>query len=259
MKTYVKLFLTAALTVFATAAVAENPFAGNWKFDASKSKITGHTVTFTAESAGTIQMTEGGQSYSFKPDGSAAKTPFGDTVAWTKIDDSTWKAVYSKDSTVLDTDIWKLATDGKSADISSSGTKPNGDSFSESETFVRVTTGKGFLAKWKSTKVSSNAPDTRVIEANGDDGIIWNIPEIKASLALKFDGKDVAPIGPTVPSGLTLSATRISPKEFAIEEKMNGKVVWKGTNTVSADGKTLTQVGSPAGVSEPTTDVYQKQ
>jgi hypothetical protein len=98
-----------------------------------------------------------------------------------------------------------------------------------------------------------------VIEANGDDGIIWNIPEIKASLALKFDGKDVAPTGPTVPDGLTLSATRISPMEFAIEEKMNGKVVWKGTNTVSANGKTLTQVGSPAGVSEPTTDVYQKQ
>ena len=96
MKIYVKLVLTATLTVFATAAVAENPFAGTWKFDASKSKITGHTVTFTTESAGTIQVTAGGQSYSFKPDGSAAKTPFGDTVVWTKIDDSTWKAVYTE-------------------------------------------------------------------------------------------------------------------------------------------------------------------
>jgi hypothetical protein len=237
MKTYVKLVLTATLTVFATAAVAENPFAGTWKFDASKSKVTGHTVTFTTESAGTIQVTAEGQSYSFKPDGSAAKTPFGDTVVWTKIDDSTWKAVYTKDSTVLDTDIWKLAVDGKSAEVSSTG----------------------LFAKWKSTKVSNNAPDTTVIEANGDDGIIWNIPEMKASLALKFDGKDVAPTGPTVPDGFTLSAKRISPREFAIEEKINGKAVWKGTNTVSADGKTLTQVGSPAGVSEPTTAVYQKQ
>ncbi len=259
MRTCVKLVLAATLTLLATTAVAENPFAGTWKFDASKSKITGHTVTFTAESAGTIQVTQGGQSYSFKHDGSASKTPFGDTVAWTKIDDSTWKSVYTKDSTVLDTDIWKLAADGKSVEVSSTGTKPNGDSFSESETFIRVTTGSGFFAKWKSTKVSSNAPDSRVMEANGDDGIVWNIPEIKASLALKFDGKDVAPAGPTVPVGLTLSATRISPRKFAIEEKMNGKVVWKGTETVSEDGKTLTQVGSPAGVSEPATDVYQKQ
>jgi hypothetical protein len=259
MRTCVKLVLTATLTALATAAVAENPFAGTWKFDASKSKITGHTTTFTAESAGTIQVTSGGQSYSFKPDGSASKTPFGDTALWTKIDDSTWKAVYEKDSTVLDTDIWKLAADSKSVEVSSTGTKPNGDSFSESERFVRVTPGTGIFGKWKSTKVSSNAPDTRVMEANGDDGIIWNIPEIKASLPLKFDGKDVAPTGPTVPVGLTLSATRISPRKFALEEKMNGKVVWKSIETVSADGKTLTSVGSPAGVSEPTTVVYQKQ
>jgi hypothetical protein len=259
MRTYVKLVLAATLTAFATAAVAENPFAGNWKFDASKSKITGHTVTFAVEPAGTIQVTEGGQSYSFKPDGSASKTPFGDTVMWTKIDGSTWKAVYKKDSMVLDTDLWKLAADGKTVEVSSTGTKPNGDSFSESETFARITPGTGFFAKWKSTKVSSNAPDTRVIEANGDDGIIWNIPEIKASLALKFDGKDVTPTGPTVPAGLTLSATRVSPRKFEIVEKMNGKVVWKGTETVSADGHTMTSVGSPAGVSEPTTDVYQKQ
>jgi hypothetical protein len=74
MRTYLKLVLTATLTVLATAAVAENPFAGTWKFDASKSKITGHAVTFIAESAGRIQVTEGGQSYSFKPDGSASKT-----------------------------------------------------------------------------------------------------------------------------------------------------------------------------------------
>ena len=259
MRTCVNLVLAATLTLLATTAVAENPFAGTWKFDASKSKITGHTVTFTAESAGTIQVTQGGQSYSFKPDGSATKTPFGDTVAWTKMDDSKWKAVYKKDSTVLDTDVWKLSGDGKSVEVSSTGTKPNGDSFSESETFIRVTTGSGFFAKWKSTKVSSNAPDSTVIAANGDDGIIWNIPEIKASLALKFDGKDVAPVGPTVPAGLTLSATRISPRAFALVEKMNGKVVFKATNTVSADGKTMTQVGTPAGVSEPTTEVFQKQ
>jgi len=259
MRTHLKLFLAAAFALLATSAVAENPFAGTWKFDASKSRITGRTITFTSESTGMVQVTEGGQSYSFKLDGSEAKTPFGDTVVWTKSDDVTWKAVYSRGSTVLDTDIWKLSSDGKIAEVSSTGTKPNGDSFSESETFVRTAAGTGFFAKWKSTKVSSNSPDTRVIEANGDDGIIWNIPEAKASLALKFDGKDVAPTGPTIPDGLTLSAARLGPKKCAIEEKMNGKVVWKGTMTISADGKTLTQVGGPVGVSEPTTDVYQKQ
>lgn len=224
-----------------------------------RAKITGHTVTFTAEPGGTIRVTAGGQSYSFKPDGSETKTPFGDMGAWTRIDDSTWKTVYSKDSTVLDTDTWKLAADGKTIEVSSTGTKPNGDSFSESKSYGRVAAGKGLFGKSKSTKASSNSPDTRVIEANGDDGIIWNIPEIKASLPLKFDGNDVAPTGPTIPAGLTLSATRVSPRKFAILEKINGKVVFKGTSEVSADGKTMTSVGSPVGVSEPTIAVYEKQ
>lgn len=259
MRTYVRLTITAAFAVLAVSAMAENPFAGTWKFNASKSKITGQTVTFSSEAGGTIKCTAGGESYSFKPDGSATKTPFGGTVAWTKMDDGTWKAVYSKDSTVLDTDIWKLAADGKSVEVSSTGTKPNGDSFSESETFVRITPGSGLLGNWKSTKASANSPDTRVISANGDDGVIWDIPEMKASLALKFDGNDVAPTGPTIPAGLTLSATRISPRKFSFVEKMNGKVVYKGSIEVSTDGKTMTSTGSPAGVSEPTIEVYEKQ
>src|SRR4051795_3381453 len=101
MRTCARLAVATAFAVLAVSAVAENPFAGTWKFDASRSKITGHTVTFTAEPGGTIRVTAGGQSYSFKPDGSATKTPFGDMAAWTRIDDSTWKTVYSKDSTVL--------------------------------------------------------------------------------------------------------------------------------------------------------------
>jgi hypothetical protein len=259
MTTYAKLAITAMLVVLAASAMAENPFAGTWKFDASKSKITGQTVTFAAKPAGMVEITAGGQSYSFKPDGTATKDPFGEMAAWTKIDDGTWKVVYTKDSTVLDTDIWKLSADGKSIQVSSSGTRPDGSSFSETETYVRLTPGTGFLAKWKNTKASSNSPDTRVIQANGDDGIIWNIPEIKASLALKFDGKDVAPTGPTVPAGLALAATRIGARKFEIVEKMNGKLIFKATNEVSGDGKTMTSIGSAAGVSEPTTYVYDKQ
>src|SRR5215469_13139724 len=99
MRTYAKLAITAACAVLTASAVAENPFAGTWKFDASKSKITGQTVTFTAEPGGAVKVTAAGQSYSFKPDGSATPTPFGDMVAWTKINANTWKAVYSKDST----------------------------------------------------------------------------------------------------------------------------------------------------------------
>ena len=85
-----KLCVAAALTFVTAVAVAENPFAGTWKVDYSKSKLTGGTITFAPAASGEIRMTAGGQSYSFKLDGSDAISPFGDTAQWTKVDDKTF-------------------------------------------------------------------------------------------------------------------------------------------------------------------------
>ena len=41
-------------------------------------------------------------------------------------------------------------------------------------------------------------------------------------------------------------------------QKMNGKPIYKATETVSADGKTLEEVGSAIGVNETTTSIYEK-
>jgi hypothetical protein len=247
----------AALSCAALTAMAENPFVGTWKIDYSQSKITGGTVTFTPEAAGKVRLTEGGQSYSFKADGSDATNPFGETVQWKQMDDHNWKS-FTKEGSEVVTDTWTLGSEGKTLDVATTGTRPNGDAINESESFTRVTPGKGFYGKWKSTKVSNNSPTTRQFDANGNNGIIWNIPEIKASVTLKFDGKDVAPIGPTVPDGLTVAVTKIGPRSIEMTEKMKGKVVFKGRLTVSADGKTLTQVGGAPGVNEPEKLVYQK-
>ncbi|MGC2213233.1 MAG: hypothetical protein WA419_13860 [Silvibacterium sp.] len=252
-----KFCLITALSCVTAAAMAENPFAGTWKIDYSQSTLTGRTVTFTPEAADKVRLTAGGRSYSFKLDGSDATNTFGQTEQWTKVDDHTWKTV-TKAGPETDTDTWKLSDDGKMLDVSTTGTKPNGDPVNESDSFTRVTPGKGFFGKWKSTKISDSTPNTRVFEANGDNGLIWSIPEIKASLTLTFDGKDVAPVGPTVPNGLTIAATKLGPRSFELTEKMNGKVMFKGRFTVSEDGKTLTEVGGAPGVNEPEKAVYKK-
>ena len=259
MKTkHVGACLIAALALITTAASAQNPFAGTWKIDYSQSKVTGTSFTFAPEPSGAVRGTWGAISYSFKTDGSDTTTPFGNTDQWTKVDDNTWKVVARKGSTDLGTDTYKLSGDGKTLQVESTGTKPNGDRFHDTETYTRVTPGKGFFGKWKSTSVKVDAPNTAQIDANGNDGITWHIPEIKAQVALKFDGKDVAATGPTVPDGLTLAATRTGPRSFTLVEKLKGKPIWKATITVSEDGQTMTQVGSAAVVSEPETLVYKK-
>jgi hypothetical protein len=121
--------LIAALSLVTTAAIAQNPFAGTWKVDYSQSKVTGTTFTFTAEPSGMVRGTWGAISYTFKTDGSETTTPFGNTDQWTKVDDNTWKVMARKGSTDLGTDTYKLSDDGKTLQVESTGTKPNGDSF----------------------------------------------------------------------------------------------------------------------------------
>ena len=251
-----RLGLIAALSCATTFAVAQNPFAGTWKVDYSKSHVTGQTVTFTPEAGGKVRITAPNETYTFKPDGTDAKNSFGDTVQWKQIDDHTWKE-FTKEGSMVVTDTWTLSSDGKSLQDTASGTRPDGQQMNETVSFTRIAAGKGFFGKWRSAKVDNSTPTSAQIEANGDNGIVWHIPEIKASVNLTFDGKEATPTGPTVPDGLTLAATKIGPRSFELVEKVKDKVVFRGRYTVSADGSTMTEVGTATG-GTPVRVVYQK-
>ena len=251
-----RLSLIAALSCATAAAMAQNPFVGTWKVDYSQSHVTGRTIGFSQEAGGMVHFTAPTESYSFKPDGSDTKDSFGDAVQWKQMDDHNLK-LSTKEGSIVVTDTWTLGSDGKTLTDATTGTRPSGQAIDITETYTRLGTGQGLFGKWKSTKYENNSPTTAKIDANGDNGIIWNIPESKSSVTLNFDGKDVAPTGPTVPQGLTLAATKVGPKSFELTEKENGKVILHARYTVSADGKTMTRVGGTPG-STPTKVVYQK-
>lgn len=85
------LCLIVAVPCITAAAIAENPFAGTWKVDYSKSHVTGQTISFDSEAGGAVRFTEPNENYTFKPDGTDTKNTFGDTVQWKQTDDHTWK------------------------------------------------------------------------------------------------------------------------------------------------------------------------
>jgi hypothetical protein len=62
-----------------------------------------------------------------------------------------------------------------------------------------------------------------------------------------------------VPPGLTLAIQKTGPRSFDMTEKQNGKPIFKLSFSVSDDGKTLTETGSPVGVSEKFKAVYDRQ
>jgi hypothetical protein len=103
-----------------------------------------------------------------------------------------------------------------------------------------------------------SSPTGYEIKDNGDGSLTWTLPDMKATVTLKTDGTEAMASGPTVPDGLTLSLTKSGPRSFTLVEKIKGKPVFKGTETVSEDGTTLTETGSAVGVNEPTTAVYDK-
>ena len=252
---------TCVLAVLCCSAVAsaQRAFVGTWKLNQAKSHLTGDTVTYSTAADGAIKETTAAGSYTFKTDGQRYSAPFDSTVIWKQTGPSTWTTEERQNDILLSNDIVQISDDEKTMTVISSGTSPNGKAFRDTEVFTRLKGDKGLLGTWKSEKMKSSTSPIMEFAANGTDGIAWILPEIKARLDLTFNGKDIAPVGPTVPEGLTIAATKNSSHSFNFVEKMKGKALFKGTLTVSADGKTLTNVSTPINGENKRTAVYDKQ
>ena len=101
--------------------------------------------------------------------------------------------------------------------VISSGTNPDGKPFHDVVVYTRVDGEKRFDGNVEERE-GEELDTSRTVEfvANGPDGITWVLPEIKAKLELTFDGKDYAPVGPTVPKGLTIAAKRAGDNDLQL-------------------------------------------
>jgi hypothetical protein len=242
-----------------STALAESPWVGKWKLDPSQSKLTGDTIHFASGAGGEMSYTSEGHTSKFKLDGQPYKTWSGAEGTWKKADDNTFESHWTLNGTDLGTDTWTISPDGKNLKVESKGKHPDGSSFDNTADYTRVAGKDGLNGSWKSTKADLNEDRTFEMAAEGDHGMTWTIPEMKATVSLKMDSKDYPAEGPTVPKGFTLAVTPVSSNSFKMMEKMNGMPIWHGTYTLSGDGKKMTIVGSPAKTNEPTTEVYLKQ
>jgi hypothetical protein len=247
-----------AMLAAAGTALAESPWTGTWKLDPAQSKLTGDTIRF-ATVGDELTYTAGGHTTKVKLGGSPTKTWIGAEESWKKIDENTYENHATQNGVDLGTDTWTLSPGGKTLKVESKGTQPDGSSRDDVFDYTRVSGTHGLAGRWKSTKAKMNEEQTYEFAAKGSDGLTWNIPAIKGVLDAKFDGKDYAPVGPTVPKGFTIALVRTSPRTLKVSWKMNGEVVQHSTMTVSADGKKMTEVGSAAKTNEPYTEVWVKQ
>jgi hypothetical protein len=216
------------------AALAQGPFDGTWTLNLAKSQLAGDIMRFAPASNGMIRYSDSEQSYTFKPDGTPFQTPSGRERTIKKTGDNTYETTSKKNGTLLSTSSWTISEDGKTLSIDVKGTKPNGDSFEDTSTYVRIAPGKGILGAWKSREVKISSPNTLTISSD-KSGVTFTISAIKASCAAKWDGKDYPASGPTVGNGITLAFTKTGPRSFKLVEKLHGKVINIGRYTLSAD------------------------
>lgn len=260
MKKVMQVCLITLLAAMPALAV-DNPWIGSWKLDPAKSKFAGDTFTVSKAAGGKMHYSDGSTtSYDFAVDGKAYNTAFGHTSAWSAAGDNSWDEVVMGNGRQLVKNHYVLSADGKTLSISYTGTKPDGTSFDDSATYVRVTGTKGLAGKWRSTKVTVSAPDQFIVSMKGGGVVHWDIPGYKETIEGKMDGSDLPVSGPTVPEGMTVSLKATTPKSIHYIVKVKGKPIAYGVQTLSADNKSFTDVSWSAGkMNEKATGFYAKE
>jgi len=251
----------AAIFLLAAGAIAAGdlPYAGKWKMNQAKSDFKGTTMTYSQTATGEMEYNADGLSYKFKTDGKEYPAVFGMTATWKQIDPVTFETVDKMNGKVISTDTTKISADGKSMTVESKGTKPNGESFDDTVAFQRVSGGPGMAGKWKTAQVKVGSPGVMEFSAAGSDGLTLTLSDYQATCTAKFDGKDYPATGPQVPPGFTLAIRKTGARSFEMIEKDHGKDLYKVEYTVSADGKTLTEIGGATATNEKIKVVYDRQ
>ena len=259
MSTRLATVLLAVLAVGGSLLAAESPFAGTWKFNPAKSKLTGDTMKYVKTPSGEIRWSGSGLSYTFKVDGKEYKGALGEAVVWKQIDDTTWQTSYTLKGTLLSTDTAKLSPDGKTLTVASKGNKPNGEAFEDTTVYERISGEKGLLGGWRDKQINVSSPGTIELKPSGKDGLLFKDLDYNATCDAQFDGKDYPCTGPAVAPGITLVLKHTGLRSYEAITKKDGKPLFRETDTVSQDGRTLTVRGSAVGVNEPYTEVFDRQ
>lgn len=253
-----RLINLAALLVLAPSAlVAQSPFDGTWVQNQQKSSMAGQTMKIEDAGNGAVKFVNPNFTTVVKTDGTKAQTPAGGSMAMQKKSNVSYHETdWLKGNETGQAD-WDISNNGKTLTIHGYGTNPNGEKFSNTTTYARVSGGTGLAGEWRITSEKSANSPTITMKLT-DNVMTWDIPAIKGVLKAPLNGTATHPTGPTVPESLTLSMTRRGPRALHVIQKLQGKITFTGTYTVSADGKTMTVVGRNA-KGEMAKSVWEKQ
>ena len=253
--------IAAAQTGLAQGTVPSSAWNGTWKLNQAKSKLTGDTFTLAALPNGGFHLSTPSHSLDrdYPCDGTDYPVIADRTGTCKKIDDRH----YEMAGKVAGKPEWHgtsvVSEDGRYLTNTAYEHRPDGTDDTNVNTYERVGKGTGRAGTWRSVKSTESVPDSMTIRVTGDT-MRTESPAYKMVTTAKREGSAAKFEGPMAPAGMTMNFKADSPTKLHYAQILNGKPAWEGTETLSADGKTLVQeeweTGSPA---EKQKYVYEKQ
>jgi len=241
-----------------TLWAASNPFAGTWKLNPEKSKLSDQ---MKVEAAGPNKYTfifSGDNSETILADGTDQPGIFGTTFAVTVLSPNQWKVVRKTAGHITISAIWDLSSDGKTLTDNFTGYRADGSTNNLLYVYTRTAGTSGFAGTWESTSEKVNSSYEMQVEPYDDNGLSFINPAQKITKSIKFDGKDYAAQGPNLPEGYATSGQRLNDLGIELTDKINGKVLDTQQVEVAPDGKTLTITTHIPGHSKPNIQVFER-
>lgn len=250
--------LMVACLVTGTLWAASSPFAGKWKLNPPKSRLTDH---MKVESLGTNKYAFdfGGGAEIIVADGTDQPAGFGTTLAVTVEGPDAWRVVRKKNGRMLLTGVWKLSANGNTLRDAFTANRPDGSTLSMNYVYKRTAGKSGFPGTWESTSEKVNSVVELQIRPYEDDGLSFVRPSEHDIQNMRFDGKDYPHVGPDVPPDLLSSGRRVNERTLEITDKIKAKVMQTRQIKLSPDLKTLTVTVRPVGQSTPNILVFDRE
>jgi len=157
-------FVLIVCSLTGTLCAATDPFVGEWKRNAAKSRFPDE---MKVERAGTNRYVfdfVGGSPETIVVDGTDQPGMFNTTLSVTVLGPDSWKVVRKKEGRILLTANWELSKDGNTLKDDYTEMGPNGSSSNVKYVYKRTAGKAGFPGTWESISEQVNVVLVRKIQ-----------------------------------------------------------------------------------------------
>jgi hypothetical protein len=258
-----RLLLAAVLSalIVSPALAVDDAWIGTWKFDPSKSRLTGETIIFSKSRNGEYHFSDGSTfTDDFYIDGNERRSAFDRTTIWQTAGVRAWDALTRIGGKLFTSKHYELSSDEATLTVTTTGVKPDQSEFKNVAVFARVAGTKGLVGRWRCTRIDISSPDVLVLSSPAPGILRWEIIADKQTAEGRADGTPHLVSGPTVPKGLTMSFRNESATVLSYVFRVNGRPETYGLQTLAADRRSFSDVyWHPGKKREKITDFYVKQ